>query len=351
MITGTPNYYDGTVYFGISSLEEVFGGQAKYECCSFRGSVVALDASTGATVWKFTRSPKPPSPPLKPHPEFRSCGPSGAAAGRHQAVDLKRNAIIVATGDDYSDTPDRYQRRRPRTRSHFRRAALVAPMTANDAYNLACFAPDRSNCPDANGPDLDFGQPPILVSLPHGKDELVIGQKSGVAWAIDPDQQGKVLWQTRVGKGGVLGGSQWGSAIDGHSMFVSISDLGFLPVKDPAAAGKLQLDPATGGGLAALDLVSGSKIWSAPPASCGDRKNCSPAQPGAVSAIPGIAFLKLRNTMPGRADTAPGCAGLQFFRSPQEAGGALHILLPETRSSAATTASRGIELEWAAAGS
>ena len=48
MITGTPNYYDGTVYFGISSLEEVFGGQPKYECCSFRGSVVALNASTGA---------------------------------------------------------------------------------------------------------------------------------------------------------------------------------------------------------------------------------------------------------------------------------------------------------------
>jgi polyvinyl alcohol dehydrogenase (cytochrome) len=119
----------------------------------------------------------------------------------------------------------------------------------------------------------------------------VIGQKSAVAWAIDPEQQGKILWQTRVGKGSALGGSQWGSAADGHAMYVSISDVAFLPTKDPTTAGQLQLDPSKGGGLHALDLASGNKIWTAPPVSCGGRKNCSPAQPGAVSAIPGVVFL------------------------------------------------------------
>jgi len=294
LITGTPNFHDGTVYFGISSMEEVFGGQPKYECCTFRGSVVALNAATGATIWKTYTISESAKPTTKTATGVQKRGPSGAAVWSAPTIDVKRNAIYVATGDNYSD---------PATDTS---DAILAfdrtsgkllwsrQMSTNDAYNLACFAPDRSNCPDAKGPDFDFGQPPILVSLPNGKDSnskdvLVIGQKSGIAWAIDPDQQGKVLWQTRVGKGSTLGGSQWGSASDGHSMFVSISDLGFLPVQDPA--GKFHLDPASGGGLFALDLASGSKTWTAAPAACGDRKNCSPAQPGAVSAIPGVVFL------------------------------------------------------------
>jgi polyvinyl alcohol dehydrogenase (cytochrome) len=291
MITGAPTFYDGAVYFGISSLEEVFGGQPKYECCTFRGSVVALNASTGATLWKTYTISDAPKPTTKGANGTQRRGPSGAGVWSAPTIDVKRNAIYVATGDNYSD---------PATDTSDAVLALdrssgkllwSRQMTANDAYNLACYAPDRSNCPDAKGPDLDFGQPPILVSLSNGKDALVIGQKSAVAWAIDPDQQGKVLWQTRVGKGGSLGGSQWGSAADRHSMYISISDLAFLPVKDPAAAGKYLLDPATGGGLFALDLLTGNKRWSAPPPSCGDRKNCSPAQPGAVSAIPGVVFL------------------------------------------------------------
>ena len=90
-------------------------------------------------------------------------------------------------------------------------------MTTNDTYNLGCEVAIQDNCPDSKGPDFDFGQPPILVSLPNGKQELVIAQKSGVAWSIDPDQQGKILWQTPLGKGSSLGGSMWicgGRAID-----------------------------------------------------------------------------------------------------------------------------------------
>jgi polyvinyl alcohol dehydrogenase (cytochrome) len=291
MITGAPNFYDGAVYFGISSLEEVFGGQPKYECCTFRGSVVALNASTGATLWKTYTISDAPKPTNKGANGTQRRGPSGAGVWSAPTIDVKRNAIYVATGDNYSDPPTDTSDAVLALDRSSGKLLWSRQMTANDAYNLACYAPDRSNCPDAKGPDLDFGQPPMLVSLSSGKDVLVIGQKSAVAWAIDPDQQGKVLWQTRVGKGGSLGGSQWGSAADGHSMYVSISDLAFLPVKDPAAAAKYLLDPATGGGLFALDLLTGNKRWSAPPPSCGDRKNCSPAQPGAVSAIPGVVFL------------------------------------------------------------
>ncbi len=292
LFTGAPNFYDGAVYFGISSIEEVFGGEANYECCTFRGSVVALDAGTGATVWKSYTIPEAAKPTGKTSAGIQRSGPSGAAVWSTPTIDVKRNVIYVATGDNYSDPPTETS---DAVLAFDRRTGKMLwsrQMTANDAYNLGCNSAPKDNCPDANGPDLDFGQPPILVSLPNGKDELVIGQKSGVAWAIDPDQQGKILWQARVGKGSSLGGSQWGSAADGKFMYIAISDIGFRDVKNAGhlSTAEFELDPAAGGGLFALDLVSGSQMWSAPPQGCGERKNCSPAQPGAVSAIAGAVF-------------------------------------------------------------
>ena len=149
------------------------------------------------------------------------------------------------------------------------------------------------NCPAEDGPDFDFGQPPILVELGEGKRALVIGQKSGMVHAIDPDAGGEVLWQTRAGAGGLLGGSQWGSAADGQRMYVAISDVGILTIADAAAPGgrRIAPDPKTGGGLHALDLKSGQIVWSAKPAECPDTQAiCSPAQSAAVSAIPGAVF-------------------------------------------------------------
>ncbi len=292
MITLAPNFVDGVVYFGVSSLEELFGGKAEYECCTFRGSVVALEAATGAVIWKTYTISDPAKPTTKNSVGTQRYGPSGAPVWSTPTIDLKRNAIYVATGDNYSD---------PATATSDAVLALdrstgkllwSRQITANDAYNLSCYVPGKANCPDANGPDVDFGQPPILASLPNGKQVLVIGQKSGVAYGLDPDQQGKVLWQTRVGKGSSLGGSQWGSAADERSMYVAISDLAFRAAKDitDPRASQYELEPEKGGGLFALDLLSGKQTWSALPPPCGDRKGCSRAQPGAVSAIPGAVF-------------------------------------------------------------
>jgi polyvinyl alcohol dehydrogenase (cytochrome) len=97
-----------------------------------------------------------------------------------------------------------------------------------------CRLGSPGNCPNAHGADADFGQPPILVNLEHGKRELVIAQKSAMVHAIDPDAQGKLLWQTRVGQGGPLGGSQWRSASDGKKIYVAISDLGLNAVPIPS---------------------------------------------------------------------------------------------------------------------
>jgi polyvinyl alcohol dehydrogenase (cytochrome) len=122
------------------------------------------------------------------------------------------------------------------------------------------------------------------VTLRNGQRELVVGQKSGVVHALDPDQEGKVLWQTRVGKGGALGGIMWGSAADQDRVYVANSDLWFL------SDGTQRLDPAAGGGLFALDLANGKIMMQVPPVPCGERSQCSPALSAAVSLIPDVVF-------------------------------------------------------------
>ena len=292
MITATPSFSDGRLYFGISSFEELAGAQPTYECCTFRGSVVALEAATGKVIWQTYTVAQSASPTTKTSSGGQRHGPSGAAVWATPTIDSKRNTIYISTGDNYSDpTTDTSDAVMALDRSTGN-VLWSRQMTANDAYTVDCEAPVKTNCPASKGPDFDFGQPPILVSLSNGKQALIIGQKSGVAYALDPDQQGKILWQTRIGKGGSLGGSEWGSAADESRMFVALSDISFKVVKDPAnpAGTKIALDPEKGGGIFALDLLTGNKIWSAPPPNCGGREHCSPAQSAAVSAIPGVVF-------------------------------------------------------------
>jgi polyvinyl alcohol dehydrogenase (cytochrome) len=159
--------------------------------------------------------------------------------------------------------------------------------TSNDAYTVACRLPDTTNCPDSNGPDFDFGSSPILVTFPNGRRALIAGQKSGIVHAIDPDRNGQILWQTRIGKGGIHGGIQWGSAADQSSVYVALSDAGIIAIPSTVAT---EANPQAGGGMFALSLEKGERIWSSPPPVCGERKRCSPAQSAAVSAIPGVAF-------------------------------------------------------------
>jgi polyvinyl alcohol dehydrogenase (cytochrome) len=153
--------------------------------------------------------------------------------------------------------------------------------TANDSHIVSCYS-DRTNCPESEGPDHDFGQSPILVTLRSGQRVLVIGQKSGVVHAHDPDQKGKILWQMRIGKGGPLGGIMWGSAADQDHVYVANSDVRF--------GGYKTLDSSAGGGLFALDLATGKISMEVPPVPCGDRSQCSPALSAAVTAIPGVVF-------------------------------------------------------------
>jgi polyvinyl alcohol dehydrogenase (cytochrome) len=156
-----------------------------------------------------------------------------------------------------------------------------------DAYVSACRLADKTNCPTSNGPDFDFSSSPILVTLADGRRVLVAGHKSGIVYAVDPDRNGEILWGTRVGEGGTMGGVQWGQAVDGRNIYVANSDIGRIMLTYTTFT---DADPKRGGGMFALDLATGKQVWHTPPGTCGDRPRCSPAQSGAVSAIPGVAF-------------------------------------------------------------
>jgi polyvinyl alcohol dehydrogenase (cytochrome) len=285
-ITGSPVFYNGRLFVPVASGEELASAAPDYQCCRFRGSLVALNASTGKQVWK-TYTIDPPKPTRKNKAGVQLWGPSGAPIWSSPAIDPKRNVLYATTGDNYSD---------PTTRSSDAFLAMdlntgkivwTRQMTADDAYTSACRLPDKTNCPESNGPDLDFASPPILVTLPDGKRALVAGQKSGVVHALDPDQQGEVLWSVRIGTGGTLGGVQWGSAADPSNVYVALSDIGRITLSYSTAT---DADPRKGGGMFALRLATGERVWYTPPPGCGDRPRCSPAQSAAVTAIPGLVF-------------------------------------------------------------
>jgi polyvinyl alcohol dehydrogenase (cytochrome) len=155
----------------------------------------------------------------------------------------------------------------------------------DDAFNNACMDPGNKNCPDADGPDFDFGSSAILLHLRNGRRELILTQKSGAVYAIDPDEQGDLIWQAQVGKGGVLGGIEWGAATDGGRLYAALSDESFLQ-----SGRENDLDPNAGGGMYALALEDGEQDWMSPGVPCDEHRPCSPAQQAAVTVIPGVVF-------------------------------------------------------------
>lgn len=289
-VTGSPKSHDGRLYVPVTSLEEASAADPRYECCTFRGNLVALDAATGKQIWKTYTILEEPKPRGKNKAGVNIYGPAGASIWSSPTIDPEGGRIYVTTGDNYADpatkTSDAFIAFDLKT-GKFLWSQQFLP---NDAWNVACDSKDEANCPKARGPDLDFGSSSILQKLANGKRVLVAGQKSGVVYAIDPDDGGKLLWEQRAGKGGLAGGIQWGPAADNELVYVAISDIGLTPTSDPERGTVPVLDPKVGGGIHAFRLANGEKVWSVPPPGCGDRKNCSPAQSAAISAIPGVVF-------------------------------------------------------------
>jgi polyvinyl alcohol dehydrogenase (cytochrome) len=292
-ITGSPKLYDGRLYVPVASHEEWTSSDARYECCTFRGSVAALDARTGRQIWKTYTIAEEPRPTRKSKAGGQLWGPAGGGVWGSPTLDLERKVVYVGTGDGYADPPVSTTDAILALDMESGKLLWSRQLTEKDVYNVSCLMPGGANCPDKPGPDFDFGAPPILRSLGNGKRALIASQKSGVVHALDPDQQGEILWQTRVGKGGVLGGIQWGPAADSTTVYVALSDLA-LQISDFTKLARNEgfaPNPNLGGGLFALRLSNGEKLWeTASPGKGCERKGCSPSQSAAVSLIPGVVF-------------------------------------------------------------
>ena len=224
-VTGAPSLVNGRLYVPISSLEESGAGNPSYPCCTFRGGLAVYDAVTGKRIWKSYTIQQEPLPVKRTSKGVQLWGPAGAGVWSAPTVDLKRRAVYVATGNGYTqpaaDASDAVVAFDLETGARL----WTKQVMANDSYVRDCPGRYRPNvptenksetCPDDLGPDMDFGNAPILRTLPDGRSLIVIGQKDGHAWALDPDKKGQVVWSLQTGRGLETGGGaiMWGSAAD-----------------------------------------------------------------------------------------------------------------------------------------
>jgi polyvinyl alcohol dehydrogenase (cytochrome) len=283
-ITSSPVVYNGVVYVGISSpTEESLPGRfPDYPCCSFQGSVVALNALTGQILWQTHYMPSSPSNPG---------GYSGGGMwGSTPVVDPARGSLYVGTGNNYevpqdvktciadaeaNSEPDSICNSVDNYAQDYFDSVLALDLKTGalkwgdrvegyDAWQSAC---DQllPGCPSPIGTDYDFGAGPNLFSAVINATTqavLGIGQKSGIYWALNPDN-GNLIWDTAVGPGSPLGGIEWGTAV-GRSVYVALSDAYQTAYKlQPSGAS------ANGGSWGALDRATGKILWqTATPGTC-----------------------------------------------------------------------------------
>jgi len=333
-IVGAPTLYNDRLYVAVSSTEDAAAANPSYGCCTFRGSVVALDIASGRILWKSYTVLQEPQPTRKSNAGIQEFGPAGAAIASSPTVDDKRNVLYVATAGSATGVEQ----------------SLTDAIVALDSADGKLRWVKQLVRPDAGPGGSGFWSSPVLRTLATGNQVLLVGQKSGVVYGLDPDHGGEILWQTKIGDGtasaatlgggpsgiasvvgppgvaGSAGGVAWGSAADHRNLYVALSGL----LAQPANAN---------GSLTALDMTTGVARWhtAAPQPACSwGERNCSHAQAQAVTVMPGSAFsgsmdghLRAYSTIDGKIlwdfDTAKDFQtknGIKASGGPLDHGGA-----------------------------
>jgi polyvinyl alcohol dehydrogenase (cytochrome) len=298
-LTGSPVVVGDKLIVPISSLEEAVAMSKAYACCTFIGSVAALDLKTGKLLWKTPTVYEERRRIREKDNGLWVTGPAGAAIWSAPSIDRKRNLTYVVTGDSYTEVDTKGSDAIMAMDITTGKIRWERQVTEGDNFIMGCGRNSTSgNCPSKLGPDYDFGATPVLFTLKNGKQVLVAGQKSGVVHGVDPDT-GKVLWQTQVGNGSALGGVEWGIGMDDERVYVPISDSGLLFGEMRGVQlghGQREAKP----GLYAIDPATGKILWAtpAPRAPCtyaADQKAgrpslCARAMSAAPAIMPGVVF-------------------------------------------------------------
>jgi polyvinyl alcohol dehydrogenase (cytochrome) len=267
-ITGAPQLYQNRLYVPVASFEEVSAEDPAYQCCTFRGSVAALDAQTGRQIWKSYIIPEANKATGKNAKGTQQFGPSGGGVWNSPTLDPRRHALYVGTGDAYTAPAAKTTDAIVALDLDTGKMLWSVQDTPGDAWVVGCARDkDRENCPPDAGPDYDFGSSPILKSLPNGKSILIAGQKSGNVWAHDPDRKGAVVWKTAVFSTPPKPSGQivWGGSADNRDAYFGLAS----------------------GGIVALSLPNGEREWSTLIDPAEGRRGGHDA---AVSAMPGVIF-------------------------------------------------------------
>ena len=245
-VTAMPVLYQDKVFVPISSGELNMGAVPEYECCTSHGAVVALNAKNGNRLWVY-HTMKDAVKTTVSRVGTQQYGPSGAPIWSAAAIDEKRGLIYVGTGENTSAPATKTSDAILAIRMKDGKLAWKYQTTPNDIFLTGCMnQPDGPNCPPGTSinKDWDFGAGILLARTPAGRDLVVAGQKSGVVWALDPDN-GKPVWNAKVGGGGAMGGIHWGMAFDGRTLFAP-NNMSTGPTADEVTPGLYALDIDTG---------------------------------------------------------------------------------------------------------
>ena len=299
-ITGSPKLHDGSLYVPISSSEWATAADPGYACCTFRGGVVSVNAASGELNWRAHVIDKPAAETGETNP-FGAArkGPAGAPVWNSPTIDAERGVLYVGTGEAYTspaaDTSDAVLAFSLATGER----QWAKQLLGGDAWNMACFIGEAANCPEEDGPDLDIGASTVLWSGDE-RDYLLVGQKSGDVYALDPDSGGAVVWHNKVGRGGFLGGVHWGMSAN--------DDLLFVPIADTTITGRFS-GPVFPG-IHALDPTSGTKRWYTPSvADCEGKSPIPVCDQGMSAAITSTDQLVFAGTLDGNLKAYDSVSG------------------------------------------